>query len=292
MVDGMCMGVKIRRVSARAGPTALLFASSLSMPYTTPALRVSRRHRPGHCQPTRQAERPERHRDRGAGRRGDADRDRRGDPGGDPHRRRAQGVRGGRGHRRSSGQQGPMRRQGARAARPAVFRRLERCGKPVIAAVNGFALGGGCELAMACHSGSRRRTPSSASPRSSSASVPATAAPPGCPRLVGKGRALELLLTGGMIDAAGGLSHRAGEPRGPSGPAARGGGDAAPDDPRERAAGRPRLPGAGGHGPGDSRWTRPCRSRPTTSACSPPPRTCGKVRAAFLEKRKPVFKGV
>jgi enoyl-CoA hydratase len=82
-----------------------------------------------------------------------------------------------------------------------VFRRLERCGKPVIAAVNGFALGGGCELAMACHLRLASEQAKFGQPEVKLGMAPGYGGTVRLPRLVGKGRALELLLTGEMIDA-------------------------------------------------------------------------------------------
>ena len=82
-----------------------------------------------------------------------------------------------------------------------VFRSLERCGKPVIAAVNGFALGGGCELAMACHLRVASEQARFGQPEVKLGIAPGYGGTVRLPRLVGKGRALELLLTGQMIDA-------------------------------------------------------------------------------------------
>src|SRR6476619_4657899 len=84
----------------------------------------------------------------------------------------------------------------------AVFRRLERCGKPVIAAVNGFALGGGCELAMACHLRVASEHAKFGQPEVKLGLIPGYGGTQRLPRLVGKGRALQLLLTGEMIDSA------------------------------------------------------------------------------------------
>jgi enoyl-CoA hydratase len=89
-----------------------------------------------------------------------------------------------------------------------VFRRLERCGKPVIAAVNGFALGGGCELAMACHIRLAAEHAKFGQPEVKLGIGPGYGGTVRLPRLVGRGRALELLLTGGMIDAT--EAHRIG----------------------------------------------------------------------------------
>ena len=83
-----------------------------------------------------------------------------------------------------------------------VFSRLERCGKPVVAAVNGFALGGGCELAMACHIRLASEHAKFGQPEVKLGIGPGYGGTARLPRLVGKGRALELLLTGGIIDAA------------------------------------------------------------------------------------------
>lgn len=83
-----------------------------------------------------------------------------------------------------------------------VFNKLENLPQPVIAAVNGFALGGGCELAMACDLRIAADNARFGQPEVTLGIVPGFAGTQRLPRLVGKGRAKELIFTGDMIDAA------------------------------------------------------------------------------------------
>jgi enoyl-CoA hydratase len=82
-----------------------------------------------------------------------------------------------------------------------VFRRYETSPKPTIAAVNGFALGGGCELAMACHIRIASEAAKFGQPEVKLGLIPGYGGTQRLPRLVGRGRALQLLLTGETIDA-------------------------------------------------------------------------------------------
>ncbi len=84
----------------------------------------------------------------------------------------------------------------------AVFTKLENLPQPVIAAVNGFALGGGCELAMACDIRIASEKAKFGQPETGLGITPGFGGTQRLPRLVGKGRAKELLFTADMIDAA------------------------------------------------------------------------------------------
>ncbi len=82
-----------------------------------------------------------------------------------------------------------------------VFESLERCTRPVIAAVNGYAFGGGCELALACHMRIASENAVLGLPEVSLGIIPGYGGTQRLPRLVGSGRALEIILSGRRVKA-------------------------------------------------------------------------------------------
>ena len=82
------------------------------------------------------------------------------------------------------------------------FGLLEASPKPVVAAINGFALGGGCELALACHVRIASDTAKFGQPEVGLGLIPGAGGTQRLQRLIGRGRALDLILTGEVIDAA------------------------------------------------------------------------------------------
>jgi enoyl-CoA hydratase len=88
----------------------------------------------------------------------------------------------------------------------AIFKKIEDSPKPIIAAINGFALGGGCELAMACHFRIAATNAAFGQPEVKLGLIPGYGGTQRLTALIGKGKAMELMMTGEMISAAEALS--------------------------------------------------------------------------------------
>lgn len=88
-----------------------------------------------------------------------------------------------------------------------IFFKIENAAKPIIACVNGFALGGGCELAMACHFRIASENAKFGQPEVNLGLLPGYGGTQRLTQLIGKGRAIELMISGNMIEAATALQY-------------------------------------------------------------------------------------
>ncbi len=88
-----------------------------------------------------------------------------------------------------------------------LFFKIENSPKPIVAAVNGFALGGGCELAMSCHFRVASENAKFGQPEVNLGLIPGYGGTQRLTQLIGKGRSLELLMTGNIIDAKSALQY-------------------------------------------------------------------------------------
>jgi enoyl-CoA hydratase len=89
----------------------------------------------------------------------------------------------------------------AKRGRVSVFDKVEHCHKPIVAAVNGFALGGGCELAMACHFRTAATNARFGQPEVNLGLIPGYGGTQRLTQLIGKGKAMELLMSADMVGA-------------------------------------------------------------------------------------------
>jgi enoyl-CoA hydratase len=89
----------------------------------------------------------------------------------------------------------------AQRGRELVFDKIENCPKPVVAAVNGFSLGGGCELAMACHFRVASTNAKFGQPEVNLGLIPGYGGTQRLTQLIGKGKCMELMMTGDMMGA-------------------------------------------------------------------------------------------
>lgn len=89
----------------------------------------------------------------------------------------------------------------AQKGQDGVFNKIENCPKPIVAAVNGFALGGGCELAMSCHFRVAAENAKFGQPEVNLGLIPGYGGTQRMTQLIGKGKTMELMMTGDMVGA-------------------------------------------------------------------------------------------